>query len=334
MRVSPRVSILLPAWNAAATIGAALASISRQTETAWECLVVDDGSCDGTANLVREAARDPRVHMISTPHRGLVAALNEGLQHCTAPLVARMDADDIMHRERLSAQIASLAADRGLGAVGCHVRICPRTAMSARMREYENWLNGMRSADDVARDLFVECPLAHPSLMMRREVAALGYADRGWPEDYDLLLRAQRAGYRLGVTPRRLLSWRDHGGRASRTDPRYGIARFTACKAEYLASGFLAGQTSYVLWGYGATGRLLRRALAVHGKVPSHIVEVKATRIGQRIHGAIVIPIHELPGVRGVPVIVSVARHGPRRQIRRALGEMQFLELRDFICAA
>jgi hypothetical protein len=244
-----------------------------------------------------------------------------------------MDADDVMHRERLAAQAQMLDEGPALAGVGCHVRIFPRAAMSARLREYEDWLNGLRSADDVSRDAFIECPIAHPSLMMRRDALPGGYAENGWPEDYDLVLRTLARGLRIGTVPRRLLLWRDGAGRLSRVDPRYGLGRFTACRAHYLAQSFLRGD-AYVLWGYGATGRALHRALATLGKRPSHIVEVKRTRVGQRIHGALVIPIDALAQLRGVPVVVSVARAGPRAEIREAMRRMRFVEGRDYVCAA
>ena len=325
----------MPAWNAGATIGAALTSIQRQTESDWDCIVVDDGSGDATASLVaRLAAADPRVRLLATEHRGLTAALNTGLEQCRAPLIARMDADDVMHRRRLEYQIAALEGDESLSAVGCHVRIFPRRTTSARLREYETWLNGLSSADDVSRDAFIECPVAHPTLMMRREMALLRYHDCGWPEDYDLVLRALATGFRIAVVPHRLLAWRDRPQSASRSDARYSIEQFTRCKAHYLARGYLADVDAYVLWGYGDTGRRLRAALAAHSKHPSHIVEVKQSRIGQRIHGAPVIAIPDLVAHRGRRLIVSVARAEPRAQIRAALASMQFVEGRDYLCAA
>jgi glycosyltransferase involved in cell wall biosynthesis len=81
--------------------------------------VVDDGSRDGTLAVARAfAARDPRFVVVGAPHEGIVAALNRGLGRCRGTLVARMDADDWMHRDRLAAQRAALAADAGLAAVG------------------------------------------------------------------------------------------------------------------------------------------------------------------------------------------------------------------------
>ena len=330
-----RVSVLLPVYNAAPTLGACLASLARQSEPRWECVIVDDGSTDGTRELAREAARsDSRIRVVSRPREGIVAALNEGLSHCRAPFVARMDADDVMLRDRLAAQVTTLERTPGLAAVGCHVRLFPRSSVSPRLREYEGWLNGLRCEADVARDAYVECPVAHPSLMMRRGMASLGYRDRPWPEDYDIVLRALGAGMRVGVVPRRLLLWRHHPGRLSRNDVRYDVAGFVACKAHHLASGFLAGAPGYVLWGYGGTGRALRRELARLGKHPSHVVEVKPSRIGQRIHGAPVVPPEALPALDVRRIVVSVAREGPRREIRAALARMGFVEGTDYLCAA
>jgi glycosyltransferase involved in cell wall biosynthesis len=334
--LATRVSILLPAYCAEATLAAALRSIQRQTETRWECVVVDDGSRDRTAAIARGfAERDPRFRVLALPHSGLVPALNRGLEACRAPLIARMDADDLMHRQRLALQIRALDEDSRLDALGCHVRIFPRAALADGMRDYERWLCSVDSPDRVRAEAFVECPVAHPTLVIRREILArMRYRERGWPEDYDLILRLLAAGRKVAVLPRRLLCWRNQPGRLSRSSDVYAIERFTACKAAFLAEGILAGSTEYVLWGYGATGKALRRALLVHGRRPSHIVELHPGRLGTRIHGAPVIPPDGLQGVRERPVIVSVAGAVPRHEIRADLRHMGFHEGIDFVCAA
>jgi len=215
------------------------------------------------------------------------------------------------------------------------VRIFPRRRLTHGLLAYEQWLNSLTSAADVRRDAFVECPIAHPALMVRRDVLqVLGYREVPWPEDYDFLLRVLASGRDISVVPRRLLGWRDSPSRAHRTDPRYGLDRFTACKAHFLSRGLLAGLEHYILWGYGATGRTLRRALGHHDKWPSHIVEIKRSRIGQRIHGAQVIAPQDLSALRGTPIVVSVAGSAPRAEIRAALAAMGFSEGSDYVCAA
>jgi GT2 family glycosyltransferase len=246
-----------------------------------------------------------------------------------------MDADDWMHRQRLALQIDALEKDPALAGVGCRVRIFPRTAMSDGRRRYEAWLNAVETPEDVRREAFVECPVAHPGLLLRRSVLLrFGWRDAGWPEDYDLVLRLLAAGERLAVVPRRLLGWRDGPERLSRRDPAYGLDRFTACKAAFLAEGLLAGRGDYVLWGYGDTGRTLRRALLAHGKQPSHIVELHPGRLGQRIHGVPVIAPDALAPLHGSPVVASVAGLEARTRIRDALARLGRREGRDFVVAA
>ena len=334
--MTPLVSVLVPAYDAAATLPACLESIRRQRETRFECVIVDDGSQDFTLEVARRfAERDARFLVVAEPHRGLVPTLTAGLAHCRGQLVARMDADDLMHRDRLDAQVRALESAPDLAAVGCHVRLFPRAGLSEGMRDYERWLRSVDSPARVRDEAFVESPVAHPTLVFRREVLVrFGYRDMGWAEDYDLLLRLLAAGRDVGVVPRRLLAWRDGPRRLTRTAPAYAADRFPVCKAAFLAGDFLAGTDRYVLWGYGGTGRALRRALLVHGKRPSHVVEVHPGRLGQRIHGARVIGIDELLRERLRPVVASVAGERPRGQIREALRAIGFEERRDFVCAA
>jgi len=317
-------------------LAACLRSTLRQTEKNWECVVVDDGSSDGTLACARGFARaDGRFVVVAREHEGLVATLNAGLRRCRGRYVARMDADDLMHSRRLEEQADLLDRDETLAAAGCHVRVFPRNGMTDGYRAYERWLNGVDSPEAVRREAFVECPVAHPSLVVRRErLLAEGYRERGWPEDYDLILRLLSSGRRIGVVPRRRLLWRDGPDRLSRTDPSYAIERFTACKASFLAESFLARSERYILWGYGGTGRSLRRELERLGKTPEYIVEMHPRRLGNRIHGALVVPPDELRRIPRLPLVVSVAGEGPRELIRAALARLDFEETRDFVCAA
>ena len=149
-----------------------------------------------------------------------------------------------------------------------------------------------------------------------------------------MLLRLIQHGNRAGVVPRRLLAWGQHDDRLSRTNPRYSLEAFTACRAHYLASGPLRDSHEYVLWGYGQTGRALRRALSEHGKQLSCLIEVHPRRVGQKIHGAPVVSPDDLDRIPKHPLIVSVAGRGPRGEIRARLAHAGRGEGRDFFCAA
>jgi hypothetical protein len=239
-----------------------------------------------------------------------------------------------MHRRRLAEQVELLERKPELAGTGCHVRIFPRRNLQRGYRKYEQWLNAIDSPAAVRREAFVECPVAHPTLLLRREALADGYREQGWPEDYDLVLRLLSSGHEIGMLPRRRLLWRHGPGRLSRSGPQYAIERFAACKADFLARSFLASSDRYTLWGYGSTGRGLRRALAAVGKRPAYIVEMHPGRLGNLIHGAPVVPPAELRRLPRLPLVVAVAGLEPRCEIRAALRALDYREPDDFICAA
>jgi glycosyltransferase involved in cell wall biosynthesis len=332
----PLVSVLIPARDAEATLPACLESVRRQSQGRFECLVVDDGSRDGTRALAeRFAARDPRFLVLALPAAGVVAALNAGLERCRGALIARMDADDLMHRRRLELQTRALDDDPGLAGVGCHVRVFPRRGLRPGLRDYEAWLRGIDSERRVRAERFVECPLPHPTWMLRREVLRdFPWRDAGWAEDYDLLLRLAAAGSRVGVVPRRLLAWRDRPGRLWRTHPAYAAERFLACKARFLAHGPLRHGEAYVLWGYGETGKALRRALAAEGRRSAAIVELHPRRLGETIHGAPVVRPEAVASRRGLPLITAVSGAFARSEIRAWCARMGLREDADFWCTA
>ncbi len=335
----PRVSILLPVWNAGETLTTALRSLERQRETRWECLIVDDGSTDASTRIAAAfAARDPRFRVVPRAHEGLVAALNAGAALCRAPLVARMDADDWMHRDRLALQCDWLDHHPDLDAVGAHVRSFPRQQLEGGARRYEAWLQSLRSPFEIWRDRFVECGIAHPTWLIRRDrLAELAYRDCDWPEDYDLLLRLLARGPCVGVVPRRLLGWRHAEHSTSRRDGRYALDRFTACRAHYLSRDFLGPARTYVLWGHGPTARALRRELEALDHRPAAIVEVHPRRLGQTIGGAPVVPpdaLSERADLRELPLIAAVSGAAPRTQIRADLEARGYRDGLDFVCAA
>ncbi|MCK5797013.1 MAG: glycosyltransferase, partial [Deltaproteobacteria bacterium] len=234
------MSVLLPVRDGAETLGAALDSLAAQTLTDHEVIVVDDGSRDATADIAAAyVARDDRVRLVQTPPRGIVSALNTGLARVQAPFLARMDADDLCLPERLALQRRWLMRRRDLVGVGSLVESFGEGAETEGWRRYIRWLNSRLTARDIARDLLVESPLAHPSVTLRMEAlrAVGGYRDFDGPEDYDLWLRLARAGGRFAKVPRVLLRWRDHAARLTRKDGRYRPEAFLRCKVNHLLAG-------------------------------------------------------------------------------------------------
>ncbi len=338
---APRISVLLPCFNAAATLDEALASILEQSLTELEVVAVDDGSSDGTRERLEGWARgDARVRVLSREHAGLIPTLNAGIAACGAPLIARMDADDMSHPERLARQAALLESEPDLAVAGCLVEGFPQGQVREGFRIYIEWLNSLVSPEAIARQIFVESPLAHPSVVIRREwlERAGGYQDYGWPEDYDLWLRLHLLGARFAKVPEVLLFWREHPARLTRTDPRYSVENFLRAKARYLVASPLRERETVILWGAGQMGRRLSRHLIREGAPLAAFVDIDPAKIGGRRRGLPVIAPDDLPRLweaspRPV-VLAAVGARGARALIREQLTSMGLCEGEDWWAVA
>ena len=166
----PAVSVLMPCYNAAATLSEALDSLASQTLGDFEVVAVDDGSTDATGEILSAwAAQDSRVRVLSQTHQGIITALNAGLRLCHAPYIARMDADDRAFPERLERQAAYLDAHPEIAVISSLVKAFPDKVVRQGYRIYIQWLNSLVTDEDIRREMFVESPLANPSIMMRRD---------------------------------------------------------------------------------------------------------------------------------------------------------------------
>lgn len=335
----PTVSVLLPVRDAARWLEDSLASLARQTLTDLEVVAVDDGSTDGSAELLdRWAGHDPRFRVLHRPGRGIVSALNLGLQHCRASLVARMDADDVSHPRRIELQAALLESRPEVGVVSCLVRHFPRHRVARGSRLYEAWLNSLTTHDRMARERFVESPIAHPSVMVRRELlhSTGGWRDLGWPEDYDFWLRLFEAGVIFAKVERPLFFWREHGARLTRTDDRYSVPSFLRCKAHHLVRAPLVGGRRTVLWGAGQTGRRLSRFLLDQDVEIAAVVDIDPAKIGGTLRGIPIVGPDALPAHLDPDTVVlaAVASRGARDLIRRRLVGLGLDEGRGFWCVA
>ncbi len=333
----PRVSVLLPVRDALPHLPVCLDSLAAQTLADHEVVAVDDGSRDGSAELLlSRAARDPRLRVRRTPPRGLVPALALALAEARAPLVARMDADDVARPERLALQAARLDSDGGVDVLGCRVEAtaAPGERPGAGMVRYVEWSNSLLDHQAIARERFVEAPLVHPSVAMRTATLRRlgGWRDVSGPEDYELWLRALSAGLRFAKLEEVLLEWRDTPQRLTRRDPRYRPSRFLEVKLEALAA-LLQGR-AVVVWGAGPIGKAWARALASRGHRLRALVEVDPRKIGRTIHGAPVVPVDEVPALAAAVHLGAVGQPGARERLRAAAAAAALVDGETFFAVA
>jgi cellulose synthase/poly-beta-1,6-N-acetylglucosamine synthase-like glycosyltransferase len=334
MSDEPQISVLLPARNAAATVQLAIEDVLAQEDAPpFELVLVDDASTDATGEIARAwAARDARVHVLRGAGTGLVDALNLGLASCRAPLVARMDADDRTHPSRLRLQSDWLAEHPRAGAVGSLVRLTPRP-LTPGLSRLEDWLDSVVTEEQCAAARFIESPLVHPSMMLRKSaLGAVGnYLDRGWAEDWDLLLRLSAAGYGLGKVPAVLVEWRDSPERLTRTGLAYRAQEMVRLRAFHLAQGPLLGR-EFDLWGACPTGKQLARALEAHGLFPRRFIDIDPRKRIAR--GKAVLQADALGAPDGALIVCAVGAAGARESIRAWLTPRGHSEGRDYLFAA
>jgi glycosyltransferase involved in cell wall biosynthesis len=330
------VSVLLPYRDAAQTVAEALESVLEQRDVELEVLPIDDGSSDESPAIVAAiAARDRRVRPCSTGGSGIVGALRLGLAHARGELIARMDADDISLPLRLSRQLAFLSSGRDLAVVGVQVELVSDVPIGEGLRRYVAWQNAVLTPADHARELFVESPLCHPTVVVRRSALDRvgGYRDAPWPEDYDVWLRMAAASLPMAKVPEVLFRWRHRSGRLTFSDPRYHEARFIEAKAHYLAPRLQADPRPLAVWGAGQTGKRVARALERHGMRAERFVDIDPKKIGRRARGALIGPPDILDPGHFI-VVVAVGARGARDTVRAHLLSRGFSEPGDFICAA
>lgn len=203
---SPVISVLMSVYNAERYVAEAVQSILGQTEGRFEFLIVNDGSVDASASILdRYAAQDNRIRVIHQENRGLIASLNLLLEEARAPLVARMDSDDVSRPERFAVQLAHMTAHPEIAVLGSNTDELDADGAYFPCSDFHP-----EHPADIRERLMVASAMCHPSVMMRRDVIrALGGYRAAFRhcEDYDLWLRVSER-HDMQNLPNRLFLYR------------------------------------------------------------------------------------------------------------------------------
>lgn len=207
----PKVSVVMPAYNAEKYISEAIDSILEQTYSDFEFIIINDCSTDYTEEIIL-SYDDPRiVYLKNEKNMGVAATLNRGLAIAQGEYIARMDADDISLPERFEKQVQFLDNNLSVAVLGSAVE---------RFGENGDLERKCFSVDseEMKLDMFFSCGIAHPSVMLRRDViAALGGYDLWFEgmEDYELWCRVMEK-YAIVACPDVLLRYRIHGNQVTK----------------------------------------------------------------------------------------------------------------------
>ena len=234
-RAPPPLSVLMPVYNTSPYLRDAITSVLGQTFGDFELIVVDDGSTDGSREIAEELTRDEsRLRVFERSRLGVARVLNEGLQLCRSPLIARMDSDDIALPQRFEWQLAYLSERSDCVIVGGQADMIDEDG------DPFGWLNTPLDHDDIVAGLEKgEGAIVHSTAVYRaaavRDVG--GYRADRLAEDVDLFIRLAGEG-RVANLSRQLLHYRKREDSVtSRWDDAAVNAERRARVSEHLSKG-------------------------------------------------------------------------------------------------
>ncbi len=339
----PRVSVLLPFYNAADTLERACRSIAAQqppgtcTTNDWfECILVDNASTDKGGRIAqRWATNDCRFKVIHEHRRGVVHAANAGIREATGEYIARMDADDVAYPQRMALQTGFLDRHREFGAVGGRAEYKSDHNDAEGFRQYVEWSNSLRTFNDIRRNRFIESPVINPTSMWRRELnTSYGLFRSGdFPEDYEWWLRLLSNNVKIVKVKEYVLGWYDSPARLTRAHPDYTMKAFYRIKTRYLAQ-WLQHHNPYhpfvAIWGGSRIARRRARMLESYGIRIKSYIDLRR-RHDLRIP---VIQYSEIPSQPRMFIVAYVNHPQGRAQIREFLDQCGYVEEDDFLIAA
>lgn len=202
------ISIILPAYNAERYIACSIESILSQVYENFELIIIDDGSTDRTLSIADKYAKsDNRIVLISRENRGLAKSLNEGIRIAKGSWIARMDADDISHPQRLKEQMLFSSQN--------NIDVCG-TAIALFGASKNQVIKYPSTDKEIKFQLSYKCPIAHPSVLMKSDLLKKHlYRENECSEDYDLWCRLAIDGANFANLPTVLLSYRIHPNQIS-----------------------------------------------------------------------------------------------------------------------
>lgn len=253
----------MPCKDAAEFLEDCIQSILSQTYENWELLVVDDHSSDQSFAIMQEfQLKDNRIHLFENKGVGIVDALTLAFQQSNGSLINRMDADDMMPKEKL-ATLCELIAGREKVVATANVKYYSDTTISEGYQRYEKWLNGLSTHQDHAVNCYRECVIASPNWMVHRscfeqdiDLSCLQY-----PEDYDMAFKWLDAGYQIMKSTEVTHLWREHDARTSRTSNHYQQKSFFKMKTRYWVQQQFKPERKLVVIGNNMKSKLTSQNL-------------------------------------------------------------------------
>lgn len=332
--VPPDISVILPYYNAEATLEQATRSILNQSFLNFELLLINNNSTDRSPVIAQQlSAFDLRIKLYNELQQGVVFAANTGMKAAEGKYVARMDADDVAHPKKLENQFKHLESNPKISISATQVNYQTVDSNLNDFSHFVDWSNRLNIWKDIYENRFVEFPIVNPTLMIRKSaLEGIGYLKEGhFPEDYEWFLRAIDKGHIIEKLAIPLLAWCDSQYRLTRTDSRYESDAFFQIKTKYLASHLKKkDQTEVWIWGAGKLGYQRSQLLIAYGIIIEGYIDIRKDK---KLPQYPCVHFHEID-IATQPFILSYVSNRDRRdEVRTFLNKKGYAEGKNYIIA-
>ena len=256
------ISIIMPFRNAERWIGETINSIIQQSNSDWELIAINDFSTDASMKLVNEFRnKDERIRIYNNTSRGIIPALQLGLKHSKGTYITRMDADDIMPKDRFKLMLNALQDTSRKTLVTGKVAYFSANQVSEGYKKYESWLNERITARDHFDHIYRECVVASPNWLVRKtELIETEIFDRlEYPEDYDMVFRFKENDFKIEGISETTLLWREHPERTSRNSAVYDQQSFFKLKLKWFVKLNELKNEKIGIMGAGKKGKIVAK---------------------------------------------------------------------------
>ncbi|MFT5821718.1 MAG: glycosyltransferase involved in cell wall biosynthesis [Crocinitomix sp.] len=313
MSQKPFISIIMPVHNAENFLDDCLQSIISQLFIDWELIIVNDYSTDTSNSLLIEwCKKDERIQLLQNTSKGIIPALQLAFEHSKGKYITRMDADDLMPREKLQL-FAKQAQLNPNSVVTGKVSYFSEKSVSQGYLRYEAWLNTLIDQKETFdnrrtahwKAVYRECVIASPNWLVKRSCFEedFAFSDLTYPEDYDMVFKWYEKGYDIAVINEITHLWREHPARTSRNSENYQQKAFFNLKTERFIKLELDSSEKIQLIGAGIKGKLVAKELDKH-KIVYDWFDFSANKKNLDTNG---IAIQELANVKaGLKTILTV----------------------------
>ena len=330
---TPQVSVILPFYNAEQTLQRAVESIVNQSNTDFECILINNNSTDKSVAIAENISeKDSRFILIHEENQGVMFASNAGSKKARGKYITRMDADDFAYSNKLQLQAEFLDSNPNYGVISGLVKHISHSENTKGFARYVDWVNSIQTYSEILNSRFIESPIVNPTAMWRKEVAKENgmYKHGDFPEDYEMWLRWLNNGVKIKKLNTIILDWHDSDTRLTRTDKIYSDSAFYRIKTKYLAKWLEENNPFHpqiYVWGASRISRRRARLLKQYSIEIEYYIDIKRTRqIDQNV-----IYYNEIPTSKEIFILVYIKQMNAKNEIRNFLNSKGFQEGSNYL---